>query len=198
MSENFNTDELEPPLWMDSTFLERALRSYVNDSDLTVKSFESKPATKVGDHFSSIMFRINITYDSSKYKKLDEKLQVIVKAMPWKEGTKTDFFKDSPAFKIETRMYSEVLPAMHRLLEDAGDETVLSPKLIYHTFDPVPTLVLEDLTVSGFEMPERTLDFDDAKEVAIRIAKFHAASIHLQANVKNPWTNPFHINIRTL
>lgn len=183
MAANFNTDELEPPQWMDKTFFERALRSYVHDDDVTIKNFESKPATKVGDHFGSIMFRVSIEYDSPKYKKLGEKERVIVKAMPFTEGTKADRMKDSPAFKIETKMYAKVLPEMERVLENAGDPTLLSPRLIYHTEDPVPTLILEDLSVSGYEMVEKTLDYDGAKLVAQRIAKFHAASIYLQANV---------------
>lgn len=130
MAENFNTDELEPPLWMDKTFFERALRSYVHDNDVTVKSVESKPATKVGDHFASIMFRVAIEYDSPKYKKVGEKISVIVKTMPCTEGMKAEFLKDSPAFKIETKMYSKVLPEMERVLANAGDNTLLGPRFV--------------------------------------------------------------------
>lgn len=130
MAENFNSDELEPPPWMDKTFFERTLRSYVHDNDLTVKHFESKPATKVGDHFASIMFRVSIEYDAPKYKKLGEKVSVIVKTMPCTEGMKADFLKDSPAFKIEAKMYAKVLPEMERVLSNAGDNTLLGPRLV--------------------------------------------------------------------
>lgn len=42
---------------------------------------------------------------------------------------------------------------------------------------------MEDISVRGYEMTEKCLDFDGAKLVALRLAKFHAASIYLQANV---------------
>lgn len=42
---------------------------------------------------------------------------------------------------------------------------------------------MEDISVTGYEMNEKTLDYDGARLVALRIAKFHAASIYLQANV---------------
>lgn len=130
MAENYNTDELEPPTWMDKQFFERALRSYVHDNGVLVKNFESKPATKVGDHFASIMFRVKIEYDSPKYKKTSEKIQVIVKTMPITEGMKAEFLKDSPAFKIETKMYAKVLPEMERVLRNAGDNILLGPRLV--------------------------------------------------------------------
>lgn len=130
MATNFNTDELVPPQWMDKTFFERALRSYVHDNDVIVKNFESKPATKVGDHFASIMFRVTIEYDSPKYKKSGEKITVILKTMPVVEGMKADFMKDSPAFKIETKMYAKVLPEMERVLASAGDNTILGPRFV--------------------------------------------------------------------
>lgn len=181
MSQNFNSGELELPQWLDKTFLEQALRSYMKDCDVKIKNFESQPATKVGDHFASIMFRISIDYDSSKH--LNEKIQVIVKTLPSDDEAQKDYNKCSSSFKTEIKMYSEVLPNMERLLKNTGDHTRLCPTLIYHTNAPVPTLILEDLSVSGYEMSETTLDFDDANLVATRIAKFHAVSMVLQANV---------------
>lgn len=42
---------------------------------------------------------------------------------------------------------------------------------------------MEDIAVAGYEMVEKPLDYDGARLVALRIAKFHAASIFIQANV---------------
>lgn len=62
-------------------------------------------------------------------------------------------------------------------------DDISNRRLIYHTNDPVPTLILEDLSVTGYEMLNRTLDYTGANLVAQRLAKFHAASVYLQANV---------------
>ncbi|XP_063706889.1 uncharacterized protein LOC134835833 [Culicoides brevitarsis] len=182
MSANFNTDELVPPQWMDKAFFERALGSFCHDNGVIVKNFESKPATKVGDHFASIMFRVMIEYDSPKYKKIGERMSVILKTVPVMEGVKADFLKDSSAFRTEMQMYGKVLPEMERVLAASGDNTILGPRLIYQTSDPAPIIIMEDISVLGYEMTEKTLGFDDAKMVASRLAKFHAASMYLQAN----------------
>uniref|UniRef100_A0A336MZ52 CSON010227 protein n=1 Tax=Culicoides sonorensis TaxID=179676 RepID=A0A336MZ52_CULSO len=182
MTTNFNTDELEAPEWMNNTFFERALRSYEHDNDVSVKNFTTQPATKVGDHFASIMFRVVIEYDSPKYKKYGEKLQVIVKSMPVTKSQKSDFLEQIPAFKTEIKMYTKVIPEMERVLSSVGDATIIGPRLIFATFDPIPVLVLEDISVTGYEMVEKPIDYEGAKLVAHRIAKFHAASIYIQAN----------------
>lgn len=42
---------------------------------------------------------------------------------------------------------------------------------------------MEDISILGYEMTEKPLDYDGSALVAQRLAKFHAASIYLQANV---------------
>jgi len=47
---------------------------------------------------------------------------------------------------------------------------------------PKPVIMLEDVTVSGFDTPIKSVneDFELSKMVIKRLAKFHAASFFLQ------------------
>jgi len=55
-------------------------------------------------------------------------------------------------------------------------------RLIYQTMTPKPVIMLEDVTVSGFDTPIKSVneDFELSKMVIKRLAKFHAASFFLQ------------------
>ena len=45
---------------------------------------------------------------------------------------------------------------------------------------PFPVIILEDLSVSGFEMiPKQVENFEDTKTIFQRLAMFHAASYFL-------------------
>lgn len=129
MTENYNPDEYVPPVWMDEAFFARALGKFEHDPAVKIKSLDFKPASKVGDHFASVMYRVTAIYDVPKYKKIDEKRVMIVKTLPFGDGAKADLFKNSNnIFVTESRMYAQVLPEMERLLSGAGDNTQICPK----------------------------------------------------------------------
>lgn len=129
---NFNSDELVQPPWMDESYFVKALGAFEHDPNVKITSLDFKPATKVGDHFASVMYRVTVEYDVPKYRKVNEKKVLIVKTEPFLEGFKTDVLKTNFLFKNEIRMYTQVLPEMERILHAAGDNTKICPRL-YNT-----------------------------------------------------------------
>lgn len=127
MSNEFNSDELNPPEWMNQSFFVTVLKSFESDkNNITVNNVNLAPATKNGDHYASVMFRAKVTYSTSTKK--NEVISLIVKTMPVEDGQKKELLGDTPLFDTEIKMYSEVLPEMERLLKQAGEETIISPK----------------------------------------------------------------------
>lgn len=117
---------------MTESFFAIALGKFEHDPNVKVHSLDIQPATKIGDHFASVMFRVTAEYDIPKYKKFNEKRTMIVKTVPFVPGAKADMLKNSPVFKTESKMYTQVLPEMERLLHAAGDDIKLCPKLVLH------------------------------------------------------------------
>uniref|UniRef100_A0A336M177 CSON009903 protein n=1 Tax=Culicoides sonorensis TaxID=179676 RepID=A0A336M177_CULSO len=175
----FNNDELVPPPWMTENFFAIALGKFEHDPKLKINSIEIKPATLVGDHFASIMFRVTAEYDIPKYKKFNEKRVMIVKTVPFGDGNKAEMLKNSPIFKTESKMYAQVLPEMERLLHAAGDNIKLCPKLIYQSYEPAPIIILEDISVDGYEMSGKPVDYETGLKIASTLAKFHATSMYI-------------------
>ena len=88
-------------------------------------------------------------------------------------------------FELETKMIKDVLPEVHKLLQESKIENFspFSAKFLYSHFgSPYHVIVLEDLKESGFEMAERTegLDLPHCMMVMRKIALFHAASLVLR------------------
>lgn len=53
-------------------------------------------------------------------------------------------------------------------------------RLIYQSNEPTPVIILEDVSVQGFSVTERPPeDFEVSKQIARRLAKFHAANFFL-------------------
>lgn len=57
---------LDPPKWLDRTFLERCLQSYFNSNHLCIVNFIVKPATAKGVNFASYIYRVNVEYSDRK------------------------------------------------------------------------------------------------------------------------------------
>lgn len=81
---------------------------------------EIKPGSGVGDHYSSVMFKIIATYTTNGRTIADRRF--IMKTMPEAEGEKKDLLKDNPIFDNEIRMYTEALPAMAKILSQHGEK----------------------------------------------------------------------------
>jgi len=67
--------------------------------------------------------------------------------------------------------------------------------LIYQSTEPVPVIVLEDLSVKGFGLVEKPPeDIEVSKRIIQRLAKFHAASHYLNSE-KIIDTSQFNMNV---
>ncbi|XP_063710076.1 uncharacterized protein LOC134838469 [Culicoides brevitarsis] len=179
-NEEYSRDELNPPAWLNDDFFQSAVRSFKQDETITVKNLVLRPGTKPGEHYASIMFRAEVTFDSKSSK--NEKIMLILKTMPIEEGAKMDLLKETTAFSTETRMYEEILPEMERILKKIGDETRIGPTLVYASNDPAPVIVLIDESPNGFQTYSKGLDVEQIQVVVERIAKFHACSVFMNEN----------------
>lgn len=57
--------------------------------------------------------------------------------------------------------------------------------LIYQSFEPAPIIILEDISLLGYEMIGKPPGFEGVLKIANMLAKFHATSMFLQANVRS-------------
>ncbi|XP_058822379.1 uncharacterized protein LOC131683970 [Topomyia yanbarensis] len=172
----FNKDEMHAPCWLNEGFFEKVLKQSENDAALTVAACKIIPGTRPGDHFASIIFRANVTYKSRG--KASE-VSLVIKTIPEDDGLKRDLLKDGVIFETETIMYTTVVPEMHRLFRSVGDDTELGPRLLYSSKEPKLVMVFEDLAKRNYGMKNSQLDLHEAKIAYTKLARWHAASLHL-------------------
>lgn len=82
---------------------------------------------------------------------------------------------DQPYFRVEGRIYKEILPQMQQLLNNIGDTEVLAPGLVHYSDNP-QILIFKDMATDNFEMSRTPIDFAGASMVAEKLGKFHALS----------------------
>ncbi|XP_063695576.1 uncharacterized protein LOC134826987 [Culicoides brevitarsis] len=174
----YSSDELNPPKWLNSEFFTAALRKFTKNETLEVTKVELRPGTKAGEHYTSIMFKAKVFYDSKNVS--ENSMDLILKTIPVEEGHKMDLLKESTVFKTEMRIYGEVLPEMQKLLKQIDDETIIAPTLVYQSNDPAPVIVFIDEGPKGFKPYEKPFTFEQVQVLIERIAKFHACSFFLQ------------------
>ncbi|XP_053671387.1 uncharacterized protein LOC128721639 [Anopheles nili] len=82
-------------------------------------------------------------------------------------------------FPKEQEVYEKLLPAFERLFNDS---VRFGPKMFKATNSPATVIVLEDLNRSQFRMREKSygLRMADVRNILIKLAKFHAASVRYQ------------------
>ncbi|XP_059219147.1 uncharacterized protein LOC106088263 [Stomoxys calcitrans] len=176
----FNDDELVPPTWIDSTFLENALTKYGNNKTVEIIKFDLSPATMKGDHYASVMFRCKLEYRCPETSSHIHK-SLIIKTIPDDEkNIKYKFLTEGTIFETEISMYAEVIPKIEKILAECGEPTKLAPNLIYYSLEPYKVIVLEDLCVEGYQtLRGRYLDDDEVKIVYGKLAKLHAVTYML-------------------
>ncbi|KAJ9581051.1 hypothetical protein L9F63_023775 [Diploptera punctata] len=202
MSKEPTETEHDIPSWLNDAFLETALKSEDVHGDLKVTSCKIVRATSPGDNYLSLIYRATV---QTTTRGRSESRSLIIKCQP-QEGFLKEMTNKYRFFELEAEMLKDVLPAMHKLLEEANIEN-FSPfcaKHLYSRFGPpAQVIVLEDLKESGFQMAERTagLDREHCMIVMNKIAQFHAASLVLkQRNPQlleaflNPCTNDMLVN----
>ncbi|XP_066993253.2 uncharacterized protein [Anabrus simplex] len=169
-------DGSSPLSWLGKDFIQRALGDEDKDSAVEVLSWNVTAANAVGDGYASDMYRVTVKFQDR------QKSHMIVKCHP-QGGCREEVVRSISAFEIETGMLTEMLPAMHRLLEEArpGEFNPLSAKCLYHGSDPIEFIVLEDLRQLGFTLANRQQGLDLAHcSLALKtLARFHASSLVL-------------------
>jgi hypothetical protein len=102
---------VEPPVWLDKTFLETSLRSG-HENTLSVVKYDVTVATAKGDNYSSTLYRVTIETTANKI------FSVIIKRLI-ESGESGNVVRQSTAFVRETNMLNVMLPKMAALLQDA-------------------------------------------------------------------------------
>ncbi|KAH8330966.1 hypothetical protein KR067_009610 [Drosophila pandora] len=177
---DYNDDELVPPVWLDKVFITEALKDYQAEPELQVIEVIFSPATAKGDHYASIMFRAKVRYSTPRDG--EQTTSLIIKTMPEAEGHKKDMIGGSPIFETEVGMYVKVLPELERILHQAGDHTKLYVECIYHTMEPHEVLIFKDLVDMGYFVPrDRGITETEIRRAYLKLAKLHAASLKVQS-----------------
>ncbi|XP_070508925.1 uncharacterized protein [Chironomus tepperi] len=174
------------PLWLDQELFDTAIQTYISDPQAKVTSFDIKAATKPGENFASAVYRAAIKF-TSKFSKDEKEMSVIIKTQPVNvDLPNMAHMKDTTFFETEMAVYGNILWKIQELITSVGYEDVMCPKLIYQTMTPKPIIILEDVSINGFDTPIRSLhdDFEITKMIVRRLAKFHAASFYLQDEQK--------------
>lgn len=175
-SENNSPDVLEAPAWMNDEFFTKVLVEHLKDPNLKVISIKTSPATVKGDNYVSVMFRSLVEYSS---KKGTFSKSLIIKTIPEADNYQKEI-GDGHVFPTEISMYTEILPKFEAILSEAGEETTLCAKCIYHSLEPRKVIILEDLVLQGYELIRgRDATVQELKVTLEKLAKWHAVSFKL-------------------
>lgn len=133
-----------------------------------------EPATGKNENYVSVVYRAKISYEilETKERKF---LNVIIKALI----APMENMKEFAVFEREILMYENVIESFEKLWIDAtGEEVGFGPNCIKVTKNPYEIIVLDDLKAQNYEMLNRKVgsNFEQAKMVLTKLAKFHAAS----------------------
>lgn len=90
-------------------------------------AFKAIPATKPGDHFASVIFRIRVTY-STQMDGDTKEAALIIKCAPFVTSIKKEFLTNTDMFDTEIKMYSETLIEIEELLKLSGETFTLAPR----------------------------------------------------------------------
>ncbi|XP_070508774.1 uncharacterized protein [Chironomus tepperi] len=176
----------EIPSWLNQDLFDKAIQNYEADPQAKVNSFELVPALQPGQNMASAVFRAAIKF-TSKYSKDVKELSVIVKTQPVTVDLPImAHLKDTTLFETEIGVYTNILGRVQELITSVGYKDVMGPKLIYQTMTPKPVIILEDVSVNGFDTVIMKIheDFELSKLIVKYLAKFHAASFYLQDEQK--------------
>ncbi|CAO1441807.1 unnamed protein product [Diamesa serratosioi] len=170
------------PEWLNKDFFEKIIRKKENDLNAKVSELVVGPGSKPGENFGSSLYRAFVEY-TSKYTAGTKQLSLIIKIKPDLSAWPVNYLEHSPdLFKTEMAMYGRVLPQIQSLLLSANDKSTMFPQLVYQSNEPAPVIVLEDLSVQDFNTINKPpVDFEESKKIVRRLAKFHAANVHIEA-----------------
>lgn len=91
-----------------------------------IRNYKITPATALGDHFASVMFRVNINYSVDEDIS-NKNISIIIKTVPTAEGYKKGMLDSVNVFDIEIFMYTKVLNKCTEILGKCGYTELLAP-----------------------------------------------------------------------
>uniref|UniRef100_A0A182PFG1 CHK domain-containing protein n=1 Tax=Anopheles epiroticus TaxID=199890 RepID=A0A182PFG1_9DIPT len=174
---------------LDLELLQRLFVKY--EPDLTIDSYEEAQGSGRGDNYTAALFRIALkghTQPDGSSKKLKWEKSIICKRLPDCK-IKREAFKSEALFRNEVVFYNTIMPVyvefQRRRVEAA--ETGQPESGENRIFQAIPQcylarddlLVLEDLRVRSFTMPDRQagLGPKQLEAVLVELARFHAVSL---------------------
>lgn len=161
------------PDWLTDDYFLKVLKSDSQPCDkIVLYKSQVESATNKGDNYASEMFRIVLNYTRDGF---SEEKRIILKKDHDNEDV-NKFFADYNLYSTEIDYYRLYLPEFEKILQRAGENIQLSPRLIYHE-DPV--FIMEDMAPQNYRTVSRDDRFDiqTAKLVLAKLAKYHAASM---------------------
>uniref|UniRef100_A0A182QN23 CHK kinase-like domain-containing protein n=1 Tax=Anopheles farauti TaxID=69004 RepID=A0A182QN23_9DIPT len=164
----------DPASWLNSQLFQKALARYMADRALEVEDVHLAVHGNTSQQYSSTIYRACVSYRSRG--KVDT-MKVIVKLTT----SKVNSLADEASFDTELKVYRDYLAKFDTVLGESNASR-LGPKLIYTATDPVPFLILEDLTSHQLGHCNKLLGLEDAKIVLVKMAQFHAASYSLSSS----------------
>lgn len=141
------------------------------------------------DPFASPIFRVSLTTSGRFDQFASEKTESFVLKVPAHQRSGgSDEADPLTLFENEIRFYSLTLEEMQRSLKESDASVELGPRVIHYAFGADAVLVLEDLNADGYLPIEKPLALDATISTVFKLAKWHAASIHVSSEVrsKNP------------
>ncbi|XP_073983331.1 uncharacterized protein [Rhodnius prolixus] len=160
---------------MNKEWLETVVKRHDRELSIArVVSVQCEPAVPKGENYSSLILRarVKVILGSGR----ETKRAFIIKKLMGTEG-QNKIIEDFSVFKVETKLFSEVLPLMERLMDEYndGNERLWSDLIGYNPYD---TIIFEDLTAQNFRVANRKecLDLRHGLLVIKNLARFHAMS----------------------
>ncbi|XP_037044155.1 uncharacterized protein LOC119080054 [Bradysia coprophila] len=183
------SDVSEIPVSFNKTLLDKALLRYTNDPSLQLIDYNIQDnSADISDHFSSIMFKVNLHYkrDSASNDDNVHEINAIVKTLPdvpdQSHNTHLQYVTETAQFDTELKVYEKILPKIDSMLYGMGLNSV-APRQIYQTNHnaPIPILIMEDMVSLGYTTikDRRQISFDAAKMLIGKLAQLHATSFVL-------------------
>ncbi|CAO1341354.1 unnamed protein product [Diamesa hyperborea] len=151
------------------------MQKYRRDSSVKIKFIKIKPCGGNGESYASIMFRVEIVYESL------EKGSYIVKTLPANELAIEKLGMGSyDVQNKEMDIYKRILPELKKILKYIKEDKHVFPKALAVDINN-EVIILEDLAEKNFVMPDRKkgLDMIHLKMGLDKLARLHASSLIL-------------------
>ncbi|XP_053694635.1 uncharacterized protein LOC128742328 [Sabethes cyaneus] len=155
------------------------------EPDLVIDSYEEAKGSGRGDNYTAALFRLSLkghTRANDGKKKLRWERTVICKRLPDCK-IKREAFKSEALFRNEVEFYNTIMPEFVTFQKRKCNNTTTGGQI----FRAVPQcylaqddlIMLEDLQVRGFSMPDRQagLGMEQMRATLTELSKFHAVSL---------------------